>query len=138
MAIPLLPFLAFITTWGGAGYILRTVGAVNLALALLAATAVALAVGGLIYGILHKLTTGYDHSMAEEDYQLTGQLGYMSVPAAGGNVGEMKYVLQGTNRSVSVRSERGEELPKGSRVIILRMEKGIATVTRFHEDAYKS
>lgn len=46
----------------------------------------------------------------------------------------MKYVMHGTMRSIGVRAEAGQELRRGDRAIIVRVEKGIAGVTLFERE----
>ncbi|WP_158442589.1 hypothetical protein [Paenibacillus sabinae] len=97
-------------------------------------TVVALLLGCLMYAVLDRVMTRYDNSMNEMDYDPTGQLGYISISAVDGAVGEMKYVLHGTMRSIGVRAETGQQLAKGDRVIILKVKKGMASVTLFERE----
>jgi hypothetical protein len=132
--IPILPLMVFVTVWGGAGYVLTRFSVMSMLAVVLICTAVALLLGCLIYAVLARLMTRYDSSMNEMDYDPTGQLGYISIPAADGAVGEMKYVLHGTMRSIGVRPAIGQQLAKGDRVIILKVDKGIAAVTLFERE----
>lgn len=97
-------------------------------------TVLALLLGCVMYAVLARVMTRYDSSMNELDYEQAGQLGYISIPAADGAVGEMKYVLHGTMRSIGVRAESGQQLDKGDRVIILKVNKGMAAVTLFERE----
>lgn len=126
-----LPLLVLLTVWGGVGFLLLQLSSFGLGIVLVLCTVTALAAGAVIYYLLSRLMSRYDNSMKQEEYELEGQLGYLSVPVSGPAIGEMKYVLHGTTRSVSVRSETGEFLAKGTKVIIVRLEKGIAVVIAF-------
>lgn len=97
----------------------------------LVCTLIALLPGILLYTVLARVMTRYDSSMSELDYDPAGQLGYISIAAADGAVGEMKYVLHGTMRSIGVRAYSGQSLLRGDRVIIVKTDKGIAAVTLF-------
>jgi hypothetical protein len=74
-----------------------------------------------------------EHVMKEENYQIEGTLGMITATIPPQGTGEMKYVLGGTTRSVGVRGQHGEEITKGTKVVIVGMEKGIASVTLFEE-----
>ncbi|WP_156830205.1 hypothetical protein [Paenibacillus sp. HW567] len=132
--VPILPLMVFVTVWGGTGYVLSRFSGMNMLAVVLICTVVALLLGCLIYGVLARVMTRYDSSMNELDYEQVGQLGYISISAVDGAVGEMKYVLHGTMRSIGVRAETGQRLAKGDRVIILKVDKGMATVTLFERD----
>ncbi|MNC43038.1 hypothetical protein D3C75_918810 [compost metagenome] len=107
----------------------------NMLAVLLICTVVALLLGCLIYALLARVMIRYDSSMNEMDYDPSGQLGYISIPALDGAVGEMKYVLHGTMRSIGVRADAGQQLAKGDRVIILKVDKGMAAVTLFERES---
>ncbi|WP_379134491.1 hypothetical protein [Paenibacillus sp. sgz500958] len=132
--VPILPLMVFVMAWGGAGYVLTRFSEWNGLWVLLICTFIAIVLGCLMYYVLAKVMPRYDDSMKELDYDPAGQLGYISIPAADGAVGEMKYVLQGTMRSIGVRAETGQRLSKGDRVIILKVDKGIAAVTLFERE----
>lgn len=132
--VPILPLMVFVTAWGGAGYVLTRFSGMKMLAVVLICTVVALLLGCLIYMVLARVMTRYDSSMNELDYEQPGQLGYISIPAADGAVGEMKYVLHGTMRSIGVRAEAGQQLSRGDRVIILKVNKGMAAVTLFERE----
>lgn len=130
----LLPLTVSVTVWGGTGYVLVRFSGMNLPSAVLICTVIALLPGCLLYIVLIRMMTRYDSSMNESDYDLAGQLGYISIAAEDGTAGEMKYVLHGTMRSIGVRAETGQQLAKGDRVIILKVDKGMAEVTLFERE----
>ena len=125
--------LAGLTVFGGIGYMLNQVGMTSVLLILLIAIVAGLFVGWLFFLLYAKVIYKHDHSMKESDFDLSGQLGKLSVPINGKGTGEMMFVMHGTTRSISVRSENGESIPKGTKVVVLNMNKGIATVTRFNQ-----
>ncbi|GGG08786.1 hypothetical protein GCM10010912_61690 [Paenibacillus albidus] len=135
--MPILPLMVFVTVWGGTGYVLTRFSGMNMLAVVLICTVVALLLGCLMYAGLARVMTRYDSSMNEMDYEQAGQLGYISISAVDGAVGEMKYVLHGTMRSIGVRAETGQQLDKGDRVIILKVDKGMAAVTLFEREIEK-
>ncbi|MFD0694563.1 hypothetical protein ACFQZT_10710 [Paenibacillus sp. GCM10027628] len=126
--------LASLTVFGGVGYMLGSVGMTSLVLILLIALAAGLVIGWFFFLFYAKVIYKHDHTMKEDDFDLHGQLGHLSVPIHGTGTGEMKFVLQGTTRSISVKSENGESIAKGAKVIVLNMSKGVATVTEFNKE----
>lgn len=129
--VPILPLMVFVTVWGGSGYVLTRFSGMKMLAVVLICTGIALLLGCLMYAVLARVMTRYDNSMNKMDYEQAGQLGYISISAVDGAVGEMKYVLHGTMRSIGVRAETGQQLAKGDRVIILKVDKGMAVVTLF-------
>jgi len=125
--------LASLTVFGGMGYMLNQIGMTSSLLILLIAIGAGLVVGWLFFLFYAKVIYKHDHSMKESDFDLSGQLGKLSVPINGKGMGEMMFVMHGTTRSISVRSENGESIPKGTKVVVLHTNKGIATVTRFNQ-----
>ncbi|MEC0225955.1 hypothetical protein [Paenibacillus alba] len=125
--------LASLTVFGGIGFILNKVGMTSSLLILLIAIGAGIFMGWLFFLLFAKVIYKHDDSMKESDFNLSGQLGKLSVPIHGTGTGEMMFVMQGTTRTISARSERGESIPKGAKVLILQMNKGVATVTRFTE-----
>ncbi|GFZ81017.1 hypothetical protein GCM10008018_28140 [Paenibacillus marchantiophytorum] len=125
--------LASLTVFGGMGYMLGKVGMTSVVLIVLIAVGAGLVIGWLFFLLYAKVIYKHDHSMKESDFDLSGQLGKLSVAIHGTGIGEMMFVLQGTTRTLSVRSEQGESIPKGAKVIILHVNKGVAAVTRFSD-----
>ncbi|SEU26362.1 hypothetical protein [Paenibacillus sp. NFR01] len=132
--VPILPLMVFVAAWGGAGYVMTRFSTLTMLAVLIICTLIALVLGCLMYALLARVMNRYDSSMKELDYDPTGQLGYVSVPAGESGVGEMKYVLHGTMRSIGIRADAGQVLAKGDRVIILKVDKGLAAVALFERE----
>jgi hypothetical protein len=60
-----------------------------------------------------------------------GVVGRVSSTILPGGTGEIVYSLGGTRHADGARSETAEQLERGTEVVILRMEKGIAYVERW-------
>ncbi|NEW07997.1 hypothetical protein GK047_18520 [Paenibacillus sp. SYP-B3998] len=125
--------LASLTVFGGVGYMLGSIGMTSLILIMLIAIAAGLLIGWFFFLFYAKVIYKHDHSMKESDFDLQGQLGQLSVPIHEKGTGEMKFVLQGTTRAISVKSEQGESIKKGAKVVVLHVDKGVATVVEFNE-----
>lgn len=119
---------AFLTWFGGAGYLLTRYSP----LAALAVTLTALvfgAIGGALFFttvaryILPRLTV-----LNPEDFRVQGTVARVTSTIQPGGIGEIVYTLGGTRHSDGARSESHELIERGTQVVILRMEKGIAYV----------
>jgi hypothetical protein len=59
----------------------------------------------------------------------TGAVGELSAPIRADAAGEVIYVLEGLRRSAAARSVDNALLPRGTRVVIVRRERGVAYVS---------
>jgi membrane protein implicated in regulation of membrane protease activity len=125
--------LAFLTGFGGTGYILLKNNGLSGVLILVIAVAIGIVIAALLFIFLSKVLMRDENVMKEANYKIEGTLGTITVTIPPQGTGEMKYILGGTTRSVGVRGEQGEEISKGTKVVIVGMEKGIASVTLFEE-----
>lgn len=125
--------LVFLTVLGGLGFLLLKFSSLTAAAVVFISTVGASILGGGFLLLFSRVILKLDDSMVEEDYELIGQIGYISVPVNDDRVGEMKYTFKETKRSISIRSETGEAIHKGEKVIILRVKNGIATVIPFEK-----
>jgi len=120
--------IVFITWFGGAGFVLISLGtpgwlAVGLAL-----------IGGVIgyFALLLFLSKVLYASqtplMRDQDYNLSGTVARVSSPIFESGIGEVIYTRFGTRRSTPARSVDGQPFPKEAQVVILRYEDGVAYV----------
>lgn len=127
----LYSILAFVTAFGGVGYVLASTGVVGGLAALLCAVAIGLILAWVVFTVLWRLVKHGERVMHTEDYNLVGMLGYLSTAVPPGGVGEMKYTLDETIRSIGARSSSGNQIAKGTEVVILAINSGIATVIEY-------
>ena len=127
---------AFLTWFGGAGYLLERYSSFTGGLVVLLATGSGLVGGGIIFVTLTRYVAPRLTEMRPEDYQLVGTAGRVTSPIRAGGTGEIVYTLAGTRRSDGARSVSGEALERGAEVVILKVERGIAYVERW--DSYAS
>ncbi len=122
---------AFLTWFGGAGYLLSRYSSLT-ALAVVTLSGLAgLAGGGIIFVTLSKYVYPRLTEMKAEDYQLPGTVAKVTSPIRAGGTGEIVYTLAGTLRSDGARAVSGEALDRGTEVVIVRVERGIAWVERW-------
>lgn len=125
--------LAFLTGFGGVGYLLTKVGLPSTLLILLIAVVVGVVLAWFLFLFFVNVILRGERVLQESDYELEGTLAYVSVTIPTNGAGEVKYVLQGTKRSIGARSEAGAMIPKDRKVIITRVEKGMALVIPMEE-----
>jgi membrane protein implicated in regulation of membrane protease activity len=129
--------MAFLAWFGAMGYLLTRYYRWWSVLVLGAALAAGLAGGGLVYLFFVKVFSAHERPLRAADFDMIGVLGHLTVPIRAGGTGELVYSQAGTRRSCGARSEDGGPLPKGSEVVVLRYESGIAYVralSDFDED----
>lgn len=120
--------MAFLTWFGGAGYILRVYAGVWGLLSLVAAALVGLAGGAMIFYFLVRVLLPGQRFLDPEDYRLVGTVARVTVPVGADRVGEIAYSKGGSRRSDGARSVDGSAIERGTEVVIVRYEKGIAYV----------
>lgn len=124
---------AFLTWFGGAGYLLTRFSGLWFVSGLGLATVSGAAGGGIVFLFLSRVLISQEESMDPADYEMTGVLGRVSVPIRESGTGEIIYSQAGTRRSCGARSEGGNAIAKDSEVVVARYEKGIAYVRLWTE-----
>lgn len=124
---------AFLTWFGGAGYILSNWGGLGLLLVLALSGLTGVAGGALIFLFAAKVLAPADKALDPADYRVIGALGKVSSTVLPNGTGEMIYVQQGRRAGVPIRSEDGALIPAGKEVVVTRYEDGIAYVREWDE-----
>jgi hypothetical protein len=119
---------AFLCWFGGVGYLLRTHTGLVASLTLLLATLSGLAGGALIFWFLASVLLPREHALTPEDTEITGVVGRVTGPLRPDGTGEIVYTQLGARKSVPARAENGASIERGSEVVVLRYERGIAYV----------
>ncbi len=124
--------LAFLTWFGGTGYILtkksHLVALLSLTIAIVAGSLAA----SLVFKFMARLMkeTG---EMFDWDYRHEGAVGTVSMTIRANETGEVIFEQHGIRRSAGACSEDGVAIEKGTEVVISRYEKGIAYVKKWAE-----
>ena len=88
-----------------------------------------LAGGTVIYLLVVNLFAENEHLLLAADFVMIGVLCHLSVPIQGSKgTGELLYSQAGTRRSCGARSEDGTPILKGTEVVVLRSDRGVAYV----------
>lgn len=124
--------LAFLTWFGATGYLLlRFAG-----WPLLGAVAVAVGVGVIGAVLIARFLAAImasERVMDPRDYALEGTLARVTVSIPAGGVGEIVFTKANARRSEAARSVDNRAVPRGTEVVILEYERGIATVQPWNE-----
>jgi hypothetical protein len=126
--------LAFLTWFGGAGYLLTAhYGVPTLAALVISAGVGAIGASIVFFFLARVLLRGQTPFLRDEDYVIEGTIGRMSVGIRDGRTGEVVYSKAGTRRVASARSADGRDIEQGAEVVVIQHERGIAYVRRFEE-----
>jgi membrane protein implicated in regulation of membrane protease activity len=125
---------AFLCWFGGAGYLLGRYSPIVSVLVMLAAVAAGVTGATLLYVALFKLLLPRERVLTAEDTRMEGILARVSdeVRALDG-IGEILFSQAGSRRSAPARSADGSQIPRGTEVVVLRYERGVATIRPLNE-----
>ena len=123
--------MAFITWFGGAGYVFtRTLG-LGAVFAVPMALLSGLTGGTIMFVLLSRLLWPMmSKPMSRADYSLPGTSARVVSPIRAGGVGEIVYSKGGSRFTAGARSVDGQPVARGEEVVILRYERGLAYVQR--------
>ncbi len=124
---------AFITWFGGAGYVLTNFTGIGLLLVIGAACVAGLTGGSLILWFVAKVLAPNDIPLDPADYNIIGALGTVSSPVFPNGTGEMIFLQQGRKTGLPIRSDTGHPIAAGREVVVTRYEHGIAYVREWEE-----
>jgi membrane protein implicated in regulation of membrane protease activity len=128
-------FTAFLSWFGGTGYLLTRHSSLLVAVIILLAIAAGVAGAAIVFWFIVKFLLTHDHALDPADYDRVGVLGRISSSIREGGTGEIIFSQAGSRHTCGARSESGERLARGTEVIITRYERGIAYVRRWDEMA---
>ncbi len=124
---------AFLTWFGGTGYLLEHFYGVWYVVALGVSVLSGLGGAAVVFWFVAKVLISREENLDPADYDMVGVLGKLSIPIRQGGTGELIYSQEGVRRVAGARSETGAAIPKGAEVVVTRYEKGIAYVRRWED-----
>jgi hypothetical protein len=129
--------LAFVTWFGGAGYLLMRSGMFNNQIVVLLASLAGFAGAGLLWMALFKILLPHEHVMDVADTQMTGVVARVTNGIRGADgIGEIIFSQTGARRASAARSDDGRAIERGAEVVVIRYERGVAYVRRWDELAH--
>jgi len=123
--------LVFLSWLGGAGFVLTRAADWPLIAALPFAALLGLGVAVAMQWSVRKLSNPAGSVMKPEEYRLPGTLGHVSSSIRAGGTGEVVYEQGGVRHVVAARASGAQALPRGTEVVVLSVNEGIATVEVF-------
>jgi membrane protein implicated in regulation of membrane protease activity len=125
---------AFLCWFGGAGYLLHRYSIFVAALVLLLSVVSGLFGAALLWAILFKVLLPRERVLNSEDTEMTGVLAKVSDSIrSNGGIGEILFLQTGARRSSAARSDDGRTIERGTEVVVIRYERGIAYVRPWAE-----
>jgi hypothetical protein len=130
--------LAFITWFGGAGYLLHRSAILSSQIVLLtSATISGLSGAVLLWAILFKVLLPHERVLDTADTKMEGVVASVSNGIrTGDSIGEIIFSQTGARRASPAKSDDGRAIERGTEVVVLRYERGIAYVRRWDELAH--
>jgi membrane protein implicated in regulation of membrane protease activity len=125
--------MAFLTWFGGMGYLLTRYSTIWMGFALALATLAGLIGASVVFWFFAKVLLKHDVGIDAAEYDMIGVLGKVSSSIRGGGTGEILFEQVGTRRSCGARSEDGLAIAKGTEIVVTRYERGIAYVRTWDE-----
>lgn len=126
--------MAFLTWFGGIGFILRHSAGLAGELAVTLAFLSGLAGGTLMFVLLARwLWPMMSQPLSSADYKLPGTPARVVSPIRAGGVGEIVYTKNGTRFTAGAKSADEEPIARGAEVVILDYSKGMAFVQDVHK-----
>lgn len=126
---------AFLTWFGGTGYLLTRHSTLIVAAITFIAIAMGLLGASIVFLFVVKFLLKHDRELDPADYDRVGVLGRIISPIRQGGTGEIIFLKAGTRQTCGARSEDGSALARGTEVIVTRYEHGIVYVRRWDEMA---
>lgn len=120
--------LAFIAWFGGVGYLVRNGLDAYAWVSVLTGLLGGLGGAAIIGWFLLKVILPADQGMDPADFQLPGTLARVTSAIRAGGTGEIVYEQGGVRQVSAARSHNGRPLPRGTEVVVLGCERGVASV----------
>lgn len=123
--------LAFVTWFGGVGYLVRNGLGWHWSVALLLAVVGGIIAARVAFWFIRTLLRSPDEYLDPKDYDRVGVLARVTSSIRSGGVGEIVWEQRGTRMVTSARASDGEPIGRGTEVLILKVERGMAVVQPF-------
>jgi membrane protein implicated in regulation of membrane protease activity len=125
---------AFLCWFGGTGYLLHHFNLFIAPLVLILAMLGGIFGAALLWAILFKVLLPRERVLTPEDTEMTGVLANVSDTIRDSNsVGEIIFSQTGARRASAARSDDGHAIERGTEVVVIRYERGIAYVRRWDD-----
>ncbi len=127
-------FTAFLCWFGGAGYLLHRYSMFLAPLVLLLSVVSGVFGAAVLWAVLFKVLIPRERVLTSEDTEMTGVLAKVSDSIrSNGGIGEILFLQTGARRSSAARSDDGRTIERGTEVVVIRYERGVAYVRPWAE-----
>ena len=127
-------FTAFLCWFGGAGYLLHRYSIFLAPLVLLLSVVSGVFGAALLWAVLFKVLLPRERVLSSEDTEMTGVIAKVSDSIrSNGGIGEILFLQTGARRCSAARSDDGRTIERGTEVVVIRYERGIAYVRPWAE-----
>lgn len=128
-----LTLAAFLTWFGGTGYLLEHLRHIWVFAGLFFSTAAGVTGASIVFWFVAKVLMANERPLDPLDYEMVGVLGHVSSSIRSEGTGEIIFSQEGVRKPCAARSETGESLAKGLEVVVTRYERGVAYVRPWDE-----
>jgi hypothetical protein len=119
---------AFLTWFGGAGYLLVHLRHIWVFAGLAIASLSGLVGASLVFWFVARVLMKNEKDLNPLDYEMAGVLGRVSVSIRSEGTGEIIFAQEGVRKTCAARSETGAPIAKGEEVLVTRYDRGVAYV----------
>ncbi len=123
--------LAFVTWFGGVGYATRNGLGFPWILAIPLGILGGIFAAVIVTRFIQKFLLSADDSMDPAKFERVGVLAKVTSSIRAGGVGEIVWEQQGSRMVTSARAVDGEPIARGTEVVVLKVERGMAVVEPF-------
>jgi len=124
---------AFLTWFGGIGYLLSKFSGLLFWMAFSLATLGGIVGGALVFLFLTRVLLAHERPLNALDYEMVGVYGQLTSAIREGGTGEISFSQEGVRRGAPARSEDGTAIQKNTDVVVTRYESGVAYVRRWDD-----
>jgi hypothetical protein len=125
---------AFLCWFGAAGYLLYRYTGLIAVTVFLGAVLSGLIGAAILWVVLFKLLLPRERVLNAEDTEMPGVVARVSNTIRdNGGIGEIIFSQTGARRAFAACSEDGTLIPRGTEVVVIRSDRGIAYVRSLHE-----
>jgi membrane-bound ClpP family serine protease len=125
---------AFLCWFGAAGYLLYRFSSLITLTILLLSILSGIAGATLLWAVLFKLLLPRERILTAEETEMPGVIAQVSDSIRDKDcIGEIIFSQTGARRSTAARSEDGTPIQRGTEVVVIRYERGVAYVRPFDD-----
>ena len=120
--------MTFVTWFGGVGYLISHYTALGGVVSLIVATVSGIGGSSVVALFITRVLEKGQTEIFEADYHMPGTAAHVTSTIYPGYAGEITYALAGSTQTSAARTASDEEIPRGTEVVVLKYERGVAYV----------